>query len=248
MTDIRDEAIVLHTSDLGEADLLVSFLSKGHGKQRGVAKNAKKSKRRFPNCLSLGNRIELLYQCRPNRELCFLLEARLIEPLSYVGESYQKALLASYALKITHLFLPPSQRETEIFELLKYILKKDPHLDPNALCLYFESRFSKFLGYAINLKECLICRRPYRFEGTGWYSAKKGGILCPRCRPKGGVIPIGPEEARLLELLQEGENFHPLGFDEEMLHNLSKILLTHMESHLGDLPRSILLLRERFWQ
>jgi len=43
----RDEAYVLGTSELGEADLIVTLLSEQHGRVRGVAASARKSRRRF---------------------------------------------------------------------------------------------------------------------------------------------------------------------------------------------------------
>ena len=43
----ESEAIVLRTYPLREADLLVTLFTRAEGKVRGVARSAKKSKRRF---------------------------------------------------------------------------------------------------------------------------------------------------------------------------------------------------------
>ena len=43
----ESEAIVLRTFSLGEGDLLVSFLSRLHGRLRGMASGARKPKSRF---------------------------------------------------------------------------------------------------------------------------------------------------------------------------------------------------------
>ncbi|HXY04320.1 MAG TPA: recombination protein O N-terminal domain-containing protein, partial [Terriglobales bacterium] len=47
----ESEAIILRTYPLREADLLVTFLTRAEGKLRGVARSAKKSKRRFGGAL-----------------------------------------------------------------------------------------------------------------------------------------------------------------------------------------------------
>src|SRR5438552_3787006 len=47
----QSEAIVLRTYPLREADLLVTLFTRAEGKLRGVAKSAKKSKRRFGGSL-----------------------------------------------------------------------------------------------------------------------------------------------------------------------------------------------------
>jgi len=43
----RDEAIVLRTHDLGEADRIITMLTRNHGKVRGVAKGVRRTKSRF---------------------------------------------------------------------------------------------------------------------------------------------------------------------------------------------------------
>ena len=47
----ESEAIVLRTYPLREADLLVTLFTRAEGKVRGVARSAKKSKRRFGGAL-----------------------------------------------------------------------------------------------------------------------------------------------------------------------------------------------------
>ena len=51
MALVESEAIVLRTYPLREADLLVTLFTRGEGKIRGVARSAKKSKRRFGGAL-----------------------------------------------------------------------------------------------------------------------------------------------------------------------------------------------------
>ncbi|MGB9284530.1 MAG: DNA repair protein RecO, partial [Candidatus Sulfotelmatobacter sp.] len=47
----ESEAIVLRSYPLREADLLVTLFTRAEGKVRGVARSAKKSKRRFGGAL-----------------------------------------------------------------------------------------------------------------------------------------------------------------------------------------------------
>ena len=47
----QSEALILRTYPLHEADLLVTFFTRAEGKIRGVAKAAKRSKRRFGGAL-----------------------------------------------------------------------------------------------------------------------------------------------------------------------------------------------------
>src|SRR5438876_11430277 len=45
------DALILRTYTLGESDRLVVFLTRDRGKKRGVAKNARQSRRRFGGAL-----------------------------------------------------------------------------------------------------------------------------------------------------------------------------------------------------
>ena len=57
-------AIVLTVKDFGEADRLVTFLTPERGVLTGMAKHAKKSRKRFANVLEPLNRVEFfLSQC-----------------------------------------------------------------------------------------------------------------------------------------------------------------------------------------
>jgi DNA repair protein RecO (recombination protein O) len=47
----QTEAIVLRTYPMREADLLVTLFTRAEGKLRGVARSAKKSKKRFGGAL-----------------------------------------------------------------------------------------------------------------------------------------------------------------------------------------------------
>ncbi|MBI4644586.1 MAG: DNA repair protein RecO, partial [Deltaproteobacteria bacterium] len=72
MTSRQTPAIVLQVRDYGEADRLVNFLTPDAGRVSGVAKHAKKSRRRFANCLDPLNRVVFHLSPRAKGDLEFL--------------------------------------------------------------------------------------------------------------------------------------------------------------------------------
>ena len=61
----RDEAVVLRTHDLGEADRIVTMLSRAHGRIRGVAKGVRRTKSRFGGRLEPFSMVDVqLYEGR----------------------------------------------------------------------------------------------------------------------------------------------------------------------------------------
>jgi DNA repair protein RecO (recombination protein O) len=88
------DALILRTYKLGESDRLVVFLTRDRGKKRGVAKNARQSRRRFGGALECMTCGRVGYLERERRELVTLnyvevtrspLSAVDSEALGYAG-------------------------------------------------------------------------------------------------------------------------------------------------------------------
>ena len=77
------EALILRTYKLGEADRIVVFLTRDRGKKRGVAPNARKSRKRFGAALEPLTEVRVSYFEKERRELVGLNYAEPIRsPLS----------------------------------------------------------------------------------------------------------------------------------------------------------------------
>src|SRR5438093_10771147 len=88
------DALILRTYKLGESDRIVVFLTRDRGKKRGVAKNARQSRRRFGGALEPLTCGRVAYEERERRDLVRLdyvaptrspLSATDAEALGYVG-------------------------------------------------------------------------------------------------------------------------------------------------------------------
>jgi DNA repair protein RecO (recombination protein O) len=69
---ITTDALILRTYKLGESDRIVVFLTRDRGKKRGVAKNARQSRRRFGGALEPMTCGLVTYRERERQELVFL--------------------------------------------------------------------------------------------------------------------------------------------------------------------------------
>ena len=72
------DALILRTYRLGESDRIVVFLTRDRGKKRGVARNARQSRRRFGGALEPMTCGRVEYLEKERRELVFL---HYVEPL-----------------------------------------------------------------------------------------------------------------------------------------------------------------------
>src|SRR5262247_3146099 len=98
------DALILRTYKLGESDRIVVFLTRDRGKKRGVARNARQSRRRFGGALEPMTVGRVGYVERERRELVRLeyvepvrspFSAHTIEALGYV--SYFAELIDEWA-------------------------------------------------------------------------------------------------------------------------------------------------------
>src|SRR5690242_21338669 len=84
----ESEAIVLRSYPLREADLLVTFFTRAEGKVKGVARAAKKSRKRFGGALEPLTRVRVYWEDRERQELaridaCEVLASPLTEMVDY---------------------------------------------------------------------------------------------------------------------------------------------------------------------
>jgi DNA repair protein RecO (recombination protein O) len=110
------DALILRTYKLGESDRIVVFLTRDRGKKRGVAKNARQSRRRFGGALEPLTYGRVGYMEHERRELVSLnyVEA-LCSPLSAVdGEALG---YVSYFAELIDEWAPDADPNETLFRL-----------------------------------------------------------------------------------------------------------------------------------
>src|SRR5215470_3181010 len=86
------EALILRSYQLGESGRIVVFLTRDRGKKRGVAKNARQSRRRFGGALEPLTCGRVTYRERERRDLVLLEDvAPTRSPLRRMAEALAEA-------------------------------------------------------------------------------------------------------------------------------------------------------------
>jgi DNA repair protein RecO (recombination protein O) len=89
------DALILRTYKLGEADRIVVFLTRDRGKKRGVARNARQSRRRFGGALEPMTCGRVTYREREHHDLVFLYDvAPTRSPLRRSSDARRAGALA----------------------------------------------------------------------------------------------------------------------------------------------------------
>src|SRR5581483_3901299 len=98
MPVLTSEAVVLRTWPVHEADLIVSFFTRDHGKLRGVAKSALKSRKRFGGALEPMTVARAWFAEKPKQDLVRLDQLEIVSsPLGRPVDATRLAVLSFYA-------------------------------------------------------------------------------------------------------------------------------------------------------
>src|SRR5271165_6748034 len=119
----ESEAIVLRSYPLREADLLVTLFTRVEGKVRGVARSAKKSKRRFGGALEPLTYVRAFYEDRERQELVRLDACEVLESPLATEVSYARAVALGHVAELLDELLPEREGNDDIFRLTLSVLR-----------------------------------------------------------------------------------------------------------------------------
>ena len=195
----ESDAIILRTYPLGEADRIVAFFSRDHGKMRGVANGARKMKNRFGASLEPLAHSRIQFFEKENRDLVRIQSAEILDSPMALFADYERALYAAQLIELTDRFLPEHQPHDAVFRLVRMMLQaleKGCPLDI-AAC-YFEVWMLRLAGVFPDLFMCSSCARPLEAEEERHLARGLQAVICGMCEHAGG-IEVHPEVAPVLQ-------------------------------------------------
>ena len=173
----QSEAIVLRTYPLREADLLVTLFTRLEGKVKGVARAAKKSKRRFGGALEPLTLVRAYYGDRERQELALLDSCDILEsPLSTVVD-YPRVVALEHVAEILDELLPDREANDAIFRLTTAVLSQ---LRSGSIWMpltYFQLWLVRLTGFLPELGECSACGTTLNGD-RAYYHALADGLMC----------------------------------------------------------------------
>ncbi|MFH1240845.1 MAG: DNA repair protein RecO [Pseudomonadota bacterium] len=230
-------AIILRIKEFGESDLLIGFFTSDKGRLKGVAKGARRSRRRFSNCLDLFCLTNLEYESKRKGELYFIHSCKLVHAFPEVRSDFFSLTLASYMTELTETLFPLAVEDEKMFELLKesfYAINKGTRRD--VLRIFFEARAMALGGYGIDLGNCCRCGRPYTGGGDAVFEPQRGGIACLNCRQESSTTPLlSPGSVRSLRVMQSFglESLEATDLTDEMVSGIKVVNRLHIDYRIG---------------
>lgn len=238
----KTDGVVIHRIDFKESDLIVTLYTADLGKVTGIAKGAKRSKRRFVNKLQPFSYIRIVFS-EGRGGLIRLDEADMIRPFFRISEDISKVLYGSYFLEMVKEMTGEKEPNPQLFELLVTFLTLLNDSPPREeYPRIFELRFLDLLGYRPRLTECSICNQILPPDDGAWFSYRHGGSICKRCQINArGAVAISGATLQAMEMALgmdiaevEGVQFSP-----QVLAEGKEILPRFVQHQLGKALKSL---------
>lgn len=238
MTLYREEAVVLRTHKLGEADRIIVLLTGGRGKVRAVAKGVRKTKSRFGGRLEPPGHVSLLLY--EGRNLDVINQAETVDPYRAVREDLDRMTDAMALVEAVDQVAQEGEPNPALFKMLTGALRAlaDAPSRPPLLVGAFYWKLLALEGVTPVLDRCVQC-------GAGEvvsFDPAEGGVLCREHR-RGTAVDGATVElvrrvlgGRLAAALREPEG--PAVFSAGHLATAT------LEAHLERRLRAVHMLRE----
>lgn len=233
MQPFTDETIVLGKKNSGDADRIITVLTKEHGKIGVLIKGGQKATSK------LGQGTDLFSYSRmrvvPGKTALYILTdtTRIGEPFSGIDLPHIQALSAIVEV-VDHMSELSQPINATVFELVRLSLQHAyQSLEPFKSVILFIDRFMRYMGFGLEVRSCVECGEALKPEITK-VDVKNGGVVCSHCYGSDG-IQISVSTLKILRLLEQGEyqKFFLLELPTLCQRELSTVFLTLLQIHSG---------------
>lgn len=238
MSLYRDEGVVLRTQKLGEADRIITVLTRAHGRVRAVGKGVRRTRSKFGSRLEPFTHVDL--QVYEGRSLDVVQQAETITSYGdQIAGDYGRYTSGTAMLETAER-LTAEEKEPAVQQFLLLVgglrtLADGSHA-PGLVLDAFLLRSLAVGGYAASFQDCAHCGRPGPHP---FFNVAAGGTVCGSCRPSGSVSPAR-ETLALLSALLTGD--WPAADASDPRHRregsglVAAYLQWHLERGLRSLP------------
>ncbi len=222
----KGEGLILRTRILGEADRLVTLLTREYGKFEAVARGARKMKSRLAAGVDIFTRGDYTFQRGKTWPL--ITGQSSMEKFLWFREDPELYPYGLYLSELIDRLVIGEESCPELYYLLLggwRMLGKNG--DRGLVLRAFELKLAQYLGYSPGLHYCAGCGS----ETVRSFSPREGSLLCPGCRSadcinlESGTIALA---RRLLEYpLEQVATIRPSSRQKEELGRMNSCFLAY---------------------
>ena len=245
MPTYQADAVVLRRLQYGEADRILTLLTREYGKLGAIAKGARRAKARAGSSLDLFSRSQMMLA--KGRNLDVVAQVQRQGDSRYITGDLARTAYASLVTEVVDKVLEERHPVDEIFDLVVETLERlnRPERSSRADAAWFLMRMLDLLGYQPQLSACAGCGQALP-PADGWFSPLLGGVLCVSCgsREQAGS-PVSVQGLKVLRVMAGGDAalYDRLRLPGPLLHEIEQALEDQLEYHLDRRLKSLDFLR-----
>ena len=176
--------VVIKVIDHGESDKIVVLYGPQRGKLAGIAKGAKKSKKRFSNKLELFSRLDILFNERVRGSLVLISEAELLDSFINLRQDYDRYVGGALICELMNFWSKENDADENIYSLLIWALQELHRSDScKTILIFFQVKLYTLLGYKLHLDSCILCGETGQPGVPYGFLPSRNGLICRGCRP-----------------------------------------------------------------
>jgi DNA repair protein RecO (recombination protein O) len=248
----RDDAIVLRVHKLGEADRIITLLTRKHGRIRAVGKGVRRTSSRFGARLEPGSHIDVQLHTRyspeqvplGNRGLDLITQTESLGAFgAQVANDYPRWTAASVICETAERLTEEGEPALRLYLLAVGALRAlaESGRDSGLVLDAFLIRAMAASGWEPALLECAKCSAPGPHTA---FNVPAGGAVCEDCRPPGSARPLVSTIALMAALLAGDWSSAEAAAATEQ-REASGLIAAHLQWHLERSLRALPFLDRR---
>jgi len=235
-TSTATAALVLRRTEYRDGDLIVLLFTEMFGRLSALARNARRSRRRFGGALEPFHLLDV--RLEPSRgDLFTMLEASIIKPRTGLLGDLERLDAAGTALAWVRSAAPDHTPEPELFRVVNRLLDRlaapENARQPRLELAESGLGLLRALGWGLAFDQCVRCGRRCSAGRSATLTPALGGLVCRACGG-GDLLLSGDERARFASAAASDGKFLIAGDDRLALRLVEQTLKSHGGIDLGD--------------
>lgn len=232
MSLYRDHAVVLRTMRLGEADRIVTLVTRDHGKVRAVVKGVRRTTSKF------GGRVEPVVHMaaqlwRGRGDLDTVTQVEVIDAFAAIRSDLDRLAKAYTVMEVADAVVQERHPSPRLFDMVVGALRVLEDTAPALVVPAFLLKVLVVEGAAPELGACVACGSEGPLQA---FDPTEGGALCRVCR-RGR--PLSAEALALARAVVGGRLHHALAEPASAVTDeVGALAVEAMEAHLDRRLRS----------
>ncbi len=183
MSTEKTEGLVIRLADFSETSRVVTLFTRDWGKVSALAKGGRRLNSSFEAALDLLTACRIVFIRKLSSSLDILTEAQLISRFRPLGRKLNGYYAGYYVAELLSGLTEDYDPHPVLYdEAIKTLAHLSEGIDVKLPVLRFELITLREIGQLPAFDVCVVCNRPFQFNGGLAFWGSQRGLVCSKCR------------------------------------------------------------------